>query len=399
MRGVQAVNKPQSAEPIADKTPAGFAPDPDIWRRRRVMGLLSGGNAHLLALHLIAERPRSGFALADAMESLGSGAWRPDARDLYADLGMLADEGYVRTLADESGRKTYAVKESGKAYLATRQEAVKSTLERIKRECDTHGRPGPVRGSFPLRHQVSRLADTLKLALRARLAGKEVSGDGNALRASVLGANDGLVSNLSLVMGMVGASASSHTVVIAGSAGLIAGACSMALGEWLSVNNARENYQLQLKRSEGRRQETLDSEQRELAIAYQARGLSEADATAFAQLMQEQVAELDQIVHEQLGLNDPDKIGGSPLVAAISSFSLFAAGAAMPVVPYLFVSGGSVHFASLAVSVVALAAIGLVTSRFTGRKLGFSASRQVPVGMVAAAITFGMGHLAGMVIG
>src|SRR6516162_9407950 len=146
----------------------------------------------------------------------------------------------------------------------------------------------------------------------ARLEGRHRGMGGNALRAAVLGANDGLVSNLSLVMGVAGADLAGHTILVAGLAGLIAGSCSMALGEWLSVNTARESSQRQIATEADELEQVPEEEQEELSLIYQAKGLPEDLAKALAQrLIANKKTALDTLVREELGI-DPDELGGSP---------------------------------------------------------------------------------------
>lgn len=234
----------------------------------------------------------------------------------------------------------------------------------------------------------------------ANMEGKHRSVGGNALRAAVMGANDGLVSNLSLVMGIYGgvtaASGSERVVLLTGLAGLIAGACSMAMGEWLSVNSARELYTHQATKEADELKQSPEEEREELALIYQAKGLSEADARALSEkLMANEDTALDTLLREELGL-DPSELGGSPWAAAGWSFCLFAGGAILPVLPFFFLSGVSAAAGSLILSTVGLAAIGTGTSLFTGRTAAFSAMRQILLGLAAAAITYGVGAVAGV---
>ena len=233
----------------------------------------------------------------------------------------------------------------------------------------------------------------------AKLEGRHRSVGGNALRAAVLGANDGLVSNLSLVMGVLGADVTEHTVLLTGLAGLVAGAASMAMGEWLSVTNSRELFESQVKTEAQELEQNPAEEQEELALIYQAKGLGEDEARALAKrLLADRKSALDTLVREELGL-DPEELGGSPYVAAGTSFGLFAVGAIFPVFPYFFLSGPAAVGASLGFAGVALAAIGIATSVFTGRSAAFSAIRQLAIGYIAAGITFGIGKLVGVSLG
>ncbi|MBI1774276.1 MAG: VIT1/CCC1 transporter family protein, partial [Proteobacteria bacterium] len=181
-------------------------------------------------------------------------------------------------------------------------------------------------------------------------------------------------------------------------AGLLAGAASMALGEWLSVNSARESYRQQIDREASELAEVPEEEKEELILIYQAKGLSEAQARALAdRLMANEDTALDTLVREELGI-DPNDLGGSAWAAASTSFSLFALGAIFPVAPFFILSGSAGVAASVAASGVALFALGAGTSLFTGRGVAFSGLRQLAVGLAAAAITFAVGRLIGAVI-
>ncbi len=232
----------------------------------------------------------------------------------------------------------------------------------------------------------------------ARLEGRHRMG-GNALRAAVLGANDGLVSNLSLVMGVAGASAAGKTILLAGVAGLVAGACSMAMGEWLSVTSSRELNQRQIDIEADELARMPEEEKEEMVLIYQAKGLQEAQARALAdRLMANKETALDTLVREELGI-DPAELGGSPWSAAAASFCLFAAGAVFPVAPYIWLDGWPALAASLGASGLALALIGAGTSLFTGRGLLLSTARQILIGFAAAGVTYGIGRLLGVSIG
>ena len=232
----------------------------------------------------------------------------------------------------------------------------------------------------------------------ARLEGRHRGMGGNALRAAVLGANDGLVSNLSLVMGVAGAELAPRTILVTGLAGLLAGSCSMALGEWLSVNTARESAQRQIDTEASELEQVPEEEQEELALIYQAKGLPEELAKTLAeQLIANKKTALDTLVREELGI-DPNELGGSAWAAAATSFMLFTVGAIFPVAPYFVLAGMPALAASLAASGVALLLIGAGTSLFTGRGVWFSGVRQLVVGLAAAGVTFGVGKLIGVAI-
>lgn len=228
----------------------------------------------------------------------------------------------------------------------------------------------------------------------AKIEGRHNTG-GNALRAAVLGANDGLVSNLSLVMGVAGAAADNTTLLITGFAGLLAGACSMALGEWLSVQSSRELYEKQIKIEKEELAASPEEEVEELSLIYQSRGLDEASANELAkQLLSSPESAIETLAREELGVN-PEELGGSAWQAAFTSFILFAIGAIIPVLPFLFFSGNTVLI-SLAFSAAGLFGIGASITLFTGRSVLFSGFRQVIFGLIAAAITYGVGKLIGV---
>ncbi|WP_157218134.1 VIT1/CCC1 transporter family protein [Flavisphingomonas formosensis] len=224
-------------------------------------------------------------------------------------------------------------------------------------------------------------------------------GGGNTLRAAVLGANDGLVSNTSLVMGVAGAAAAEHTLLLTGLAGLIAGACSMAMGEWLSVTSSRELYQSQIATEAEELRTVPDEEREELILIYQAKGIAEPQARALAdKLLSNPDTALDTLAREELGI-DPDELGGSAWKAALWSFLLFSAGAIVPVAPFFLLGGRTALIASLIASGLALALIGAGTSLFTGRGALFSALRQLLIGLAAAGVTYGAGAIVGTSLG
>lgn len=261
-------------------------------------------------------------------------------------------------------------------------------------EAVARGMPADERGHARVLRAILRSGQGLSGPVLAQLEGRH-RGGGNALRAAVLGANDGLVSNLSLVMGVAGASAADQTILITGLAGLLAGACSMAMGEWLSVTSSRELYQAQIAAEAQELAASPEEEMTELALIYQAKGLSEAEAKALAKrLIADKSTALDTLAREELGI-DPKELGGSAWAAAAASFGLFTVGAVFPVGPYLFLNGMPALIASLLASAVALIAIGAGTTLFTGRSAWFSAARQLAIGFAAAGITYGLGALLG----
>jgi VIT1/CCC1 family predicted Fe2+/Mn2+ transporter len=229
----------------------------------------------------------------------------------------------------------------------------------------------------------------------AMLEGRHRGVGGNALRAAVLGANDGLVSNLSLVMGVAGAALSPRSILVTGFAGLLAGAGSMALGEWLSVQSSRELFQRQLDIEREELAAAPAEEAEELALIYQAKGVGAEDARALAQrVISSPATALDTLAREELAI-DPEELGGSAWVAASTSFLLFAVGAIIPVVPFLLFAGQAAVLASVLLSAVALFALGAAITLLTGRGVLASGARQLGFGLAAAGLTYVVGRLIG----
>ncbi len=230
----------------------------------------------------------------------------------------------------------------------------------------------------------------------AQLEGRHRASGGNALRAAVLGANDGLVSVLSLVMGVAGAALSNKDILITGIAGLLAGAGSMALGEWLSVQSSRELYKHQIAIETQEVETNPEEEAQELALIYQARGVEKEQAVQIArQIVGDPSKAVETLVREELAI-DQEKLGGSAWEAAITSFLLFALGAIIPISPFIFLHGITAVIASVAFSAVGLFIVGAGITLFTGRSVLFSGLRQVAFGLIAAALTYGIGLLIGV---
>ena len=219
------------------------------------------------------------------------------------------------------------------------------------------------------------------------------------LRAVIFGVSDGLVSNLSLVMGVAGAaSANPRFVLLAGIAGLLAGAFSMAAGEYISMQSQRELFERQIELERAEMEAMPEEEQAELATAYRAKGFTRDEAATIAErLFKDPDAALDMLVREELGL-DPDELG-SPWGAAIGSMISFAVGAAVPVIPFLFGGGFTITLISLAASLAALFAVGAGVSLLTGRGLLFSGLRQLGIGLGAAVVTYLIGSIIGVGVG
>jgi VIT1/CCC1 family predicted Fe2+/Mn2+ transporter len=246
----------------------------------------------------------------------------------------------------------------------------------------THARPG---------HAMPQSVDEVGRRHRS------VEGGGN-LRAAVFGVSDGLVSNASLILGVAGATSDNGIILLSGAAGLIAGAFSMAAGEYVSVRSQREMYEYQI----GLEREELDhypeAEAEELALIYQARGVPRDEATSMAKtLTADPEMALNTLAREELGLN-PDDLG-SPWGAALSSFASFACGAAVPLMPFLLAHGDSSLPMAIALTGGALLGVGAALSLFTGRSALYSGLRMLAIGAVAGTVTYLVGMLLGVTLG
>jgi len=221
-------------------------------------------------------------------------------------------------------------------------------------------------------------------------------GLGGNLRATVFGVNDGLVSNASLVLGVAGAAVPGSFVLVSGLAGLLAGALSMAAGEYVSVRSQREMYEYQIALEREEIAEYPEEEAEELALIYEARGVALTQAREVSQaLLARPEQALDVLAREELGLN-PDNLG-SPWGAAVASFLSFAAGAAIPLIPFLAGMSDALA-ATAALTAIALFAVGLALSLFTGRQALRGALRMVLIGGGAGAVAFWVGRALGAMI-
>jgi VIT1/CCC1 family predicted Fe2+/Mn2+ transporter len=230
----------------------------------------------------------------------------------------------------------------------------------------------------------------------ARFEKRHRSVGGNALRAAVLGGNDGLVSNFSLVMGIAGATSGNDEVLLAGMAGLLAGALSMALGEWISVKSSQELYENQMNLEMEELEVNPTGEEKEIALIYMSKGIPESQAREMAaEIIKDKSKAHEILVKEELGINS-EELKGSAMEAAITSFLLFAVGAIIPVFPFFFLSGFNAVILSTVVSAIGLFIIGSAITLFTGKSIWFSGMRQVIFGLAAAAITYGIGSLIGV---
>ena len=342
--------------------------DRRVRRFRRNLRLERDNAALYARLAELADAPQLAHAYRRIAEGEQANAafWETRLRDLGAEVPASKPRLRVRALA--------------RLARVFGTDFVMPTVVRLE-HADRAGAPG------------DRGGDREHLLPRPRVARdhRHRANSGNTLRASVLGANDGLVSNVSLVMGMAGANSGNRAVLLAGLAGLVAGACSMALGEWLSVNSSREFYQAQIAERADRLAAVPDEGERHISGIYRDKGMGRAQAEHLAgHLAESPSAVLDTLVREELGI-DPTGLGGSAWGAAISSFCLFAFGAIFPVAPYFFLGGHSAFIASILATAVGLALIAIGSSLFTGRGVLFSIIRQFAITASAAAVTYGVG--------
>jgi VIT1/CCC1 family predicted Fe2+/Mn2+ transporter len=221
---------------------------------------------------------------------------------------------------------------------------------------------------------------------------------GGNLRAAVFGVNDGLVSNAGLIMGIAGATADPRVIALAGAAGLIAGAFSMAAGEYVSVRSQREMYEYQIDLEREELDHYPDEETEELALIYEARGIAQEDARRIAaDLTADPDRALATLAREELGLN-PEELG-SPWGAALSSFLAFAAGAAIPLAPYLFLPAPRALPTTMLLTACALFTVGAILSLYTGRNAWISGARMLAIGAAAGAFTYLIGAMLGVGLG
>jgi VIT1/CCC1 family predicted Fe2+/Mn2+ transporter len=248
-------------------------------------------------------------------------------------------------------------------------------------------------GGKPVRAVAAQRATDIVAGARWQRAGRS-----GTLRAVIFGVSDGLVSNLALVMGVAGASQGQGSfVLLAGIAGLLAGAFSMAAGEYISIQSQRELFERQIAHEKAELEAMPQEEQAELAHLYRAKGFTQAEAEAIAaRMFGDPEHALDTLVREELGL-DPNELG-SPWGAAGGSFVAFGVGALIPVIPYLLSSGSAAFLVAIGLSLAALFAVGAGVSLLTGRSLLFSGSRQVLIGATAAIVTYVVGNAIGAVV-
>ena len=224
------------------------------------------------------------------------------------------------------------------------------------------------------------------------------AGSGGSLRAGVFGVNDGLISNASLILGVAGATGNSSAVLLAGIAGLLAGAFSMAAGEYISMRSQREMFEYQIGMERAELEQYPQEEAAELALIFAAKGMTQDEARSLAnKLIADPDRALDTLAREELGLN-PDDLG-SPWGAAIASFMAFAAGAIVPLLPFLFAKGGEALVIAIAFTGIALFVVGAALSLFTGRNAWLGGLRMLTIGGAAGAGTYIIGKALGATLG
>jgi VIT1/CCC1 family predicted Fe2+/Mn2+ transporter len=328
-----------------------------------------------------AERRHAGI-WAEKLKSAGVEApsYRPSARTRL--LAWLARRGGARFVLPS----IFALEQADRDKYDAQPDAVAA------------GMPADEHSHARLLGHIQRSGGGMPGAEVARLEGRHRAFGGNALRAAVLGANDGLVSNLALVMGVTGAQLQGRTILITGIAGLLAGSFSMALGEWLSVQSSRELYEHQIRTEAAEIEASPEEEAEELALIYQARGLEKRESEVLARrILQDPKGALDVMTREELGI-DPSQLGGSPWVAAFASFALFATGAFIPVLPFLFAIGTNAVVGSLALSTLGLFGLGAGITLFTARPAVWSGLRSILFGLAAAGGTWVIGRLIGVTV-
>jgi VIT1/CCC1 family predicted Fe2+/Mn2+ transporter len=228
----------------------------------------------------------------------------------------------------------------------------------------------------------------------ARSEGRHRAGAGGALRAAVFGVNDGLVSNLLLILGVAGGTSNRNIILLAGLAGLLAGAFSMAAGEWVSIQSQRELYEREIAVEREELSAFPEEELEELILIYQAKGLSEDEAKSLAgRIMRRPESALDTLTREELGLAPGDL--GSPWVAAVSSFGSFAVGAFIPVIPFLAGAGTAPLVVAVALSAVTLFVVGSAIGLLTGRSPFRGGVRMVAIAAVVGLVSNLIGRLIG----
>jgi vacuolar iron transporter family protein len=293
--------------------------------------------------------------------------------------------------------------------LAARRFSTSAVLPLIERgeradadvyDADPDAAPGMAAEERGHARVLSKLSDGGRPEPRRQIARREPwhrSDRSGSLRAAVFGVSDGLVSNTALVMGFAGSGASSTAILLAGIAGLLAGAFSMAAGEYVSMSGQREMYQREISLEAQELAENPEEERAELVLIYRAKGLDLAEAELLAdRIVADPDVALDTLAREELGL-DPEELG-SPRLTALSSLLAFAVGAFVVVLPYLFARGAVALYLAIGLVTLALFAVGAGIGVLNGRSFLRSGVRQLIAGGLAAAVVFGVGHLLGAAV-
>lgn len=315
----------------------------------------------------------------------------PVKKKLFGDLARAADE-QAAILAKDLGAAAAIFEPSPRAkviaWLIRRvgPRRMRPVLAAAKvRGISVYSGPqAPLQHKFPVSIEESRA--------------RHGTGGGGSLRAAVFGANDGLVSNTCLVMGVAGASADPHMILISGVAGLLAGAFSMAAGEYISMLSQREMFEHQIAQERAELERYPEEEAEELALIYSARGIPIEEARKITtKLIEDKEKALDTLAREELGLN-PDDLG-SPWGAAFYSFVAFSVGAILPLLPFLFGATGNAVAIAAGLSAVALFGVGAALSLFSGRNAIFGGARMLTIGAIAAAATYFIGKIFNVAVG
>lgn len=331
--------------------------------------------------------------------------WHEEMRSAYL-YRIIADcergtprEQMFRSLAEEAeGQAAIWARQSGGGERVFRPDLRTRIVARLARTRGPRAMRGiltamKVRGLSVYSHAApGHPAPTSIEDMASRHRGMGTSGN---LRAAVFGINDGLISNASLMLGVAGASSNASVIVLSGIAGLLAGAFSMAAGEFVSVRSQREMFEYQIGLERLELQQYPEEEAEELALVYAAKGMPKDQALTLARsIIADPEKALDTLAREELGLN-PDDLG-SPWGAAFSSFGSFAVGALVPLLPFLVASGKPALLASLVLTGGALFAVGAVISLFTGRNAVRDGLRMLCIGAAAGGVTYAVGSLLGV---
>jgi VIT1/CCC1 family predicted Fe2+/Mn2+ transporter len=314
----------------------------------------------------------------------------PDQQQVLTRARTLGLEAVLPEL--EQGERDAQGMYDDEEFAAEGMSADERVHERVLRQMRADGQPPE--------HRAPRAAASGE-EIRAEFARKEPwhrADKSGTLRAAIFGVSDGLVSNSALIMGFAGSGVANATVAFAGLAGLLAGAFSMAAGEYVSVAGQRDVFVREIALEAAELAENPQDEARELALLYQAKGMDPELAQAAAdQIIADPEVALDTLAREELGL-DPGDLG-SPVRVAVSSFAAFAVGAALPLLPFVVVPGTAAMVLAVALTALALLAVGAAVGRMSGAGVVRSALRQFAVGAAAAGVTFAIGRAIGGSVG